>query len=205
MRSSSSPIPFSPMTYTLLPVSLNLVCSRYAAAAKDELKISSGWTSRPKDVNFDLYPALLLVELLVTKKSLVPAARKPESTLGMPEITLSPRQMTPSQSKMKTSTPARNFDGSVSRLACCMPAAALAKRRLLATGRDGLVTQGPTYVLRAEVPSPRGVTEKGAGRRARRTLPARPAKERAATDDMSAQRTVRCAPRLQRKGKRAST
>mmetsp|Transcript_93379 Transcript_93379/g.302259 ORF Transcript_93379/g.302259 Transcript_93379/m.302259 type:complete len:138 (-) Transcript_93379:225-638(-) len=74
MRSSSSPIPFSPMTYTLLPVSLNLVCSRYAAAAKDELKISSGWTSRPKDVNFDLYPALLLVELLVTKKSLLPRA-----------------------------------------------------------------------------------------------------------------------------------
>lgn len=54
IRSSSSWMPTSPTMYTFLPVSLNFVCSRYAAAAKDEEKISSGSTSRPRLVNLPL-------------------------------------------------------------------------------------------------------------------------------------------------------
>mmetsp|Transcript_39251 Transcript_39251/g.83820 ORF Transcript_39251/g.83820 Transcript_39251/m.83820 type:complete len:213 (+) Transcript_39251:929-1567(+) len=115
MRSSSSWMPTSPTTYTFLPVSLNLVCSRYAAAAKEEEKISSAGTSRPRLSNFFLYPARDLVELLVTKYIFLPRARSFARVSGMPSMTESPLQMTPSQSKMNTSTPGnRSFAGSVS-------------------------------------------------------------------------------------------
>ena len=36
IRSSSSWMPTSPTMYTFLPVSLNFVCSRYAAAANED-------------------------------------------------------------------------------------------------------------------------------------------------------------------------
>ena len=54
MRSSSSGMPFSPITSTFLPVDLKSVWSRYAAAAKDELRISSGSTSSPSESNLAL-------------------------------------------------------------------------------------------------------------------------------------------------------
>ena len=54
MRSSSSSMPTSPMMYTFFPLSLNFVCSRYAAAANDDEKISSAATSSPRLSNFFL-------------------------------------------------------------------------------------------------------------------------------------------------------
>ena len=44
-------MPTSPMMYTFFPLSLNFVCSRYAAAANDDEKISSGSTVSPRPVN----------------------------------------------------------------------------------------------------------------------------------------------------------
>ena len=55
----------------------------------------------------------LFVELLVTKKIFLPALRSISSTAGTPSIRLSPFQMTPSQSKMKTSVLSSRSDGTV--------------------------------------------------------------------------------------------
>ena len=55
-----------------------------------------------------------LVELLVTKKIFLPAARSISSVAGTPSMSESPFQMTPSQSKMKTSVLSRRSDGTVS-------------------------------------------------------------------------------------------
>jgi len=71
-------------------VSLNFVCSKYAAAAKEEEKISSAGTSRPRESNFFLYPLRDFVELLVTKKVFLPRVRSLASVSGMPSITESP-------------------------------------------------------------------------------------------------------------------
>ena len=107
-------MPTSPTTYTFLPVSLNFVCSKYAAAANDDEKISSAGTFNPSESNFFLYPARDLVELLVTNYIFLPSARSLSSVSGIPGITLSPLQITPSQSKINTSTSgSKSLDGSV--------------------------------------------------------------------------------------------
>jgi hypothetical protein len=52
-----------------------------------------------------------LVELLVTKIVFLPAARSMSSVSGTPSMSESPRQMTPSQSKMNASTWTRSARG----------------------------------------------------------------------------------------------
>ena len=55
-----------------------------------------------------------LVELFVTKKIFFPALRSISSTAGTPSISESPFQITPSQSKMKTSTESSRSPGTSS-------------------------------------------------------------------------------------------
>ena len=53
-----------------------LVDSRYAAAAKEEEKISSAVTFSPSDLNLEVYPARLFVLLFVTNTSRLPCAAR---------------------------------------------------------------------------------------------------------------------------------
>mmetsp|Transcript_108501 Transcript_108501/g.171226 ORF Transcript_108501/g.171226 Transcript_108501/m.171226 type:complete len:234 (-) Transcript_108501:2-703(-) len=103
------------MTYTFFPVSLNFVWSKYAAAAKEDEKISSASTvSKPSPLNFPKYPFRLFVELLVTKNIFFPALRSISKTAGTPSMRESPFQITPSQSKIKTSVLSSNSEGTSS-------------------------------------------------------------------------------------------
>ena len=87
--------------------------------------MASAGMSRPRESNFFLYPARDLVELLVTKYIFFPKALSLSRVSGMPSMRESPLQMTPSQSKMKTSTPfSISSMGSESLCTLAMPRAA---------------------------------------------------------------------------------
>uniref|UniRef100_A0A0A9D6A4 Uncharacterized protein n=1 Tax=Arundo donax TaxID=35708 RepID=A0A0A9D6A4_ARUDO len=74
------------------------------AAANDDVKISSSVTSSPSALNFFEYCLLDFLELFVTKTNFLPIFRSSSIVSGTPSMSLSPFQITPSQSNRKAST-----------------------------------------------------------------------------------------------------
>ena len=101
MSLSSSTTPRPPTTNAFLS---NLRVFRYAAAANAAEKISSFSTVMPSCSNLYTYCARLLLLLLVTNTSLLPCSRSSAIDSRAPGNSVSPCQMTPSQSITMQST-----------------------------------------------------------------------------------------------------
>mmetsp|Transcript_5200 Transcript_5200/g.20963 ORF Transcript_5200/g.20963 Transcript_5200/m.20963 type:complete len:307 (-) Transcript_5200:165-1085(-) len=104
MSLSSSTMPRPPTTKAFLA---NLRVFRYAAAANAAEKISSFSTAMPSCSNLYTYCLRLLLLLLVTNTSRLPCSRSSAMDSRAPGNSVSPCQMTPSQSITMQSTSAR--------------------------------------------------------------------------------------------------